>query len=80
MARTNRVIGMHQSIVVGAIARKTQDRHRAMCGTMVIDFKTLETGLLLKKESLLFLVTYLNKGQAGMEKMVVATVDANGML
>ena len=78
--RTNRVIGMHQGIVVGAIACKTQHRHRALCGTMVIDFKTLETGLLLKKESLLFLVTYLNKGQAGMEKMVVATVDANGML
>ena len=80
MRSTNRVIGMHQSIMVDAIACKTQHRHRALCGTMVIDFKTLKTGLLLKKESLLVLVTYLDEGRAGVEIMVVTAVETDGML
>ena len=63
MTRANRIISMHQSVVVGVIA----------C-------KTLETRLLLKKESLLVLVTYLDEGRAGVEIMVVAAIEADGML
>ena len=80
MTWTNRVIGMHQSIVVGAIACKTQHRHRALCGTMVIDFKTLKTSFMLEEEGLFVLVTYLDEGQAGVEIMVVTAVDADGLL
>ena len=34
----------------------------------------------LEKKSLPFLITYLNEGRAGREMVVVATVDATGML
>ena len=47
---------------------------------MIIDFKTLKTGLLLKKEYLLVLITYLAEGRAGVEIMVVAAIEADGML
>ena len=80
MTRANRIIGMHQRIMVGAIARNTQHRLGALTRSMSIDFKTLKTGLLLKKECLLVLITYLGKGRAGVEIMAVAAVEADGML
>ena len=47
---------------------------------MMIDFKTLETGFLLKKESLFVLITYLNEGRADVEIMAVTAVETDGML
>ena len=80
MTRTNRVIGMHQSIVVGAIARKTQHHPGALTRSMSIDFKTLKTSFKLKEKRLLVLVTYLDERRTGVEVMVATAVETNGML
>ena len=71
---------MHQRIMVGAIARKTQHRPGALTCSMSIDFKTLKTSFKLKEERLLVLVTYLDEGRAGVEIMVVTAVETDGML
>ena len=61
------------------MALQTNHRQRALGSTMssIIAFKASFDP---EKKSLPFFITYLNEGRAGREMVVVATVDANGML
>ena len=65
--------------MVGPEALQTSDGQRALRSTMrsIIAFKASFDP---EKKSLPFFITYLNEGRAGREMVVVATVDATGML
>ena len=70
---------MHQCIVVGTMACQTKHCHRALCSTMS-SIIALKTSLSSEQKILPLFITYLNEGWAGREVVVIATVDANGML
>ena len=65
--------------MVGPVALQTSDSQRALRSTVrsIIAFKASFDP---KEKSLPFFITYLNERWAGREMVVVATVDANGML
>ena len=65
--------------MVGSVALQTSDGQRALRST-VRSIIALKASFDPKEESLPFFITYLNEGRAGREMVVVATVDATGML
>ena len=65
--------------MVGTIALQTSDRQRALRST-VRSIIALKASFDPKEKSLPFFITYLNEGWAGREMVVVATINAHGML
>ena len=65
--------------MVGTIALQTSDRQRALRST-VRSIIALKASFDPKEKSLPFFITYLNEGWAGREMVVVATINARGML
>ena len=65
--------------MVGTIALQTSDRQRALRST-VRSIIALKASFDPKEKSLPLFITYLNEGWAGREMVVVATINACGLL